>query len=52
MKIYQQMYFKLFNKMTDMIFEIQEIQQEMEELFISSTTEEFCEDNEDISKNT
>lgn len=34
---YKEMYFKLFNKVTDVIGELQQIQRETEELYISSS---------------
>lgn len=34
---YQQMYFKLFNKVTDVIEELQQIQREAEELYIKGS---------------
>lgn len=34
---YQQMYFKLFNKVTDVIEELQQIQRETEELYIKDS---------------
>ena len=36
MNPYQEMYYKLFNKLTDLIIEMQAIQAEAEELFLSS----------------
>lgn len=35
--IYQQMYLKLFNKITDVIEELQQIQEEVEELYIKGS---------------
>lgn len=34
---YQQMYLKLFNKLTDMIEELQQVQRETEELYIKGS---------------
>lgn len=34
---YQQMYLKLFNKITDVIGELQQIQEEVEELYIEGS---------------
>ncbi|ADU26830.1 hypothetical protein [Ethanoligenens harbinense] len=34
---YQQMYLKLFNKITDIIEELQQIQEEVEELYIKGS---------------
>lgn len=34
---YKEMYFKLFNKVTDVIEELQQIQRETEELYISGS---------------
>ncbi len=35
MNAYEEMYYKLFNKLTDLICELQVVQQESEELFLS-----------------
>ena len=39
MNQYQDMYYRLFNKMTDIIKELQQIQIETEELFLSQNQE-------------
>jgi hypothetical protein len=39
MDCYQKMYYKLFNKVTDVIGELQKVQRETEEMFLSFTTE-------------
>ncbi|QNK39846.1 hypothetical protein [Caproicibacter fermentans] len=38
---YQQMYLKLFNKVTDVIEELQQVQRETEELYIQGTDTEL-----------
>ena len=39
MDCYQEMYYKLFNKVTDVIGELKKVQQETEEIFISHESE-------------
>lgn len=41
MNLYQEMYYRLFNRITDMIEELQAIQQEAEEMYISYMEEEL-----------
>jgi hypothetical protein len=39
MDCYKEMYFRLFNKITDMIHELQAVQIEVEEIYLSYETE-------------
>lgn len=48
MSVYQPMYYKLFNKISDVIKELQEIQQLTEEMFMSVESGENTEDVEQI----
>lgn len=52
---YQEMYSILFNKMTDIIEEIQQIQRQTEEMYLNSKESEFvllksCQDSDRLEK--
>ena len=41
MEDYKEMYYKLFNKISDVIEQLQDIQAEAEEMFVNSDSEEI-----------
>ena len=45
---YKTLYFTLFNKVTDLIEELKEIQCQMEEMYVSSDLIDMIESNEDL----
>ena len=44
---YEQMYYKLFNKITDVIEELKEVQANTEEIYIESCTEDKAEEKKE-----